>query len=296
MAMEGVAEAFLEVDKAKRGSLSMDALVEVFEHMGESVGKEDVKEIMDLVGHQGETVNLAQLLIAIQARNEKEVSSPPSFNATPSLDVESKLKRQLTEISSVPAEKKEELKKLFLSLDKDGDGGLTFKEYKQIMDQASKISYTKEELEASFKEADEDGNGFVDFLNFLAQWAKDHIVEEIKAPEKKKVARLSSPERKKYLSASAGELLLAKFEHADAEELNEIEANFKRYDTTNSGDLTLEEFQAALEVASEEQFSPTEMKALFDRIDLNKDGKIQFEEFCQHALSSKATKLVEVKE
>ena len=56
---------------------------------------------------------------------------------------------------------------------------------------------------------------------------------------------------------------------------------FDYFDTDNSGDITLSEIEAKFFQTSKNQTpnSKKELKNLFDKIDINGDGKISFEEF-----------------
>lgn len=60
--------------------------------------------------------------------------------------------------------------------------------------------------------------------------------------------------------------------------LDEIEATFDRFDENGDRSIESEEF-AALMLEMDRHTSPSEMRACFDAIDLDHDGRVTFDEF-----------------
>lgn len=71
--------------------------------------------------------------------------------------------------------------------------------------------------------------------------------------------------------------LMTKF-HISSAELKYLEQQFKRYDTDNSGTVSLDEMIEVFH-ALHEEFPSEAIADLFHRVDLNKDGRMDFQEF-----------------
>jgi calcium-dependent protein kinase len=87
--------------------------------------------------------------------------------------------------------------------------------------------------------------------------------------------------------ADGGELrrlaLMLVAHKANTQEVVKLRQVFDQYDTTNDGTITMEEFRKALE---EYKYSDEELETFFDKMDLDKNGFIQYTEFLAATLET----------
>ena len=101
------------------------------------------------------------------------------------------------------------------------------------------IKLNDKELEALLKQMDADGNGKINFSEFKAAMAKGC------------------------------------FRRHNKEELN---AAFRKFDSDGNGFLTVDELQLVMSKMGRDM-NRSEVKSMIGSLDLNKDGKISFDEF-----------------
>eukprot|EP00667_Euglena_gracilis_P019488 EG_transcript_20895 len=98
---------------------------------------------------------------------------------------------------------------------------------------------TEEELQKIIEEVDQDGNGIMDFEEFLA--------------------------------------LMSKKMHEEYE-LDDIEEAFRIFDKNQDGFISLPELRLVIDKLGE-RMPESEIKDMFNEVDLDKDGKISFQDF-----------------
>ena len=109
-----------------------------------------------------------------------------------------------------------------------------------------KLGLSENAITKLVNQTDLDGDGTIDFNEFL------NLIENV---ESKKVLH-------KALIQRAG-----------------IRKAFERYDKEGKGFLVRHEFKRALEDKYEAVLAPTQVDALMNRVDTDKSGKIEFDEF-----------------
>ena len=135
-----------------------------------------------------------------------------------------------------------ELRKIFLSLDKSKDGRL---DYNEIIEGFKKLdSKFLNELEIDniediIKRIDTDGSGYVEYEEFLVATVNKNLI-------------LSE---------------------------NNLKVAFDYFDKNNSGNLDQKEIKGLLLMLCKKDVCTKEIKKIIDEIDENKDGEISFDEF-----------------
>lgn len=77
--------------------------------------------------------------------------------------------KALHEKYTIPQIQLEEIKEAFKTFDKDKDGKITFKEFRNILKQFGE-NINDEEIDKIFKFIDADNNGLIDFDDFVENW------------------------------------------------------------------------------------------------------------------------------
>ena len=77
--------------------------------------------------------------------------------------------KALHEKYTIPKNQLEEIKEAFKTFDKDKDGKITFKEFRNILKQFGE-NINDEEIDKIFKFIDADNNGLIDFDDFVENW------------------------------------------------------------------------------------------------------------------------------
>ena len=139
------------------------------------------------------------------------------------------------------------MKKEYHNLDVDGDGDISRTELSMLLKSMKrKLGVSEKTIAKLVEQTDLDGDGTIDFNEFL------NLVENV---ETKKVLH-------KALIQRAG-----------------IRKAFEKYDKEGKGFLTRFEFKRALEDKYEAVLVQKQVDALMDRVDADKSGKIEFDEF-----------------
>ena len=139
------------------------------------------------------------------------------------------------------------MKKEYHKMDVDGDGDISRSELAILLKSMKrKLGLSENAITKLVNQTDLDGDGTIDFNEFL------NLVENV---ETKKALH-------KALIQRAG-----------------IRKAFERYDKEGKGFLVRHEFKRALEDKYEAVLAPTQVDALMNRVDTDKSGKIEFDEF-----------------
>ena len=293
--IQEIVAAFKRFDTNCDGSLSQQELVNGMRASQLNFSSNEIKAIFVLadINQDGE-INFTEFVSALFP-----VAS----------DGLSKIKNVLKSVSSV--------KDAFRKIDADGDGGISFQEFKSGM--ATVVALSDGELKAVFAVGDVDGDGnisFIEFAKMLIPSADEKISElkkslgsasQVESAFKKfdvnKDGKISKEELSNGLKASSmkfsaleidtifavadldgdGEISLAEFEHLlgtapSFGRIEDVKAAFYRFDANNDGSIDKNELKQML-VATGKNPSDQEVNTLFKNGDLDGDGKIDLQEF-----------------
>lgn len=134
-----------------------------------------------------------------------------------------------------------ELRSIFHSLDKSGDGRLSYDEIIKGFREANK-SYDKiseESIIESLSSIDRDGSGYIEYEEFIS----------------------AAIDKSKLLSTK------------------NLQLAFNHFDKNNSGKLDLEEIKYIILIVYKRELTDLEIKNITEVYDLNKDGELCFDEF-----------------
>eukprot|EP00029_Vermamoeba_vermiformis_P003268 TRINITY_DN1365_c0_g1_i1.p1 TRINITY_DN1365_c0_g1~~TRINITY_DN1365_c0_g1_i1.p1 ORF type:complete len:852 (-),score=214.09 TRINITY_DN1365_c0_g1_i1:61-2367(-) len=154
------------------------------------------------------------------------------------------------------------LKDAFSSVDLDGSGKISYKEFSKILKERD-IGLSDEQIYDFMRSVDEDNDGCIDYSEFEKRFAV-------------KFNRILKPEDKEFIQQATHEigLLIA----SRGSELKDI---FKKIDADGTGQLTYKEFSNALKNLwnLEEKYTSEQRHKLFTYIDEDGSGKLSLDEF-----------------
>ena len=76
--------------------------------------------------------------------------------------------------SKLPEKNVEELRKLFIQIDQNGDGKITYDEFHEALTKYG-LPITEEEIALLVNQMDTNGNGYIDYTEFIAACMKSKI-------------------------------------------------------------------------------------------------------------------------
>ena len=144
----------------------------------------------------------------------------------------------------------------FRTLDQNGDGSITVTEMRQALSAAGQ-DYTVKDVQKMVNKADKNGDGRVVWEEFLELMA-EHIQKE------------TGKEGVKYVEGK----------EATGEEYDQAMQAFKLFDKNGDGMIDIAELRDAMKELQLEQ-DPEKVEKLFDDLDQNKDGSIDYVEFAR---------------
>jgi len=152
-------------------------------------------------------------------------------------------KREISE------DEKREIREAFAILDEDGDGKLTTKEMRTLL-QSQFMVFTDQQVDDAVKELDEDGSGCIEFDEF-----EKYVIQN----------GLSKPSAEEF-----------------GEEMRDA---FEMFDTDGDGFIDAGEFKQFMTTFGD-KMSEDEVLEIMKEADTNGDGKIDYHEFCVHMSKS----------
>jgi Ca2+-binding EF-hand superfamily protein len=155
--------------------------------------------------------------------------------------------------AAIPEIKDDELRAIFREFDLNGDGFIQMNELRSVMVKMGQ-SPTDEELTAMFNAADKDKDGNIDFqgayLRLVIRWSEKQTAVNLSA-EFMGIARANP------LSMS-------------------LRSVFEELDVDGDGHITRSELRTAFERMGH-SLNDEEIKSIYRQVDVNQDGKINFE-------------------
>ena len=140
-----------------------------------------------------------------------------------------------------------QLKREFLALDTNGDGNISVAEMEALLKSTQgRLNMTNKDIKNLIQKFDRDGDGTIDideFLNVITTGTKRDAIY-------------------KALIQRAG-----------------VRKAFERYDKDGNGFITRDEFKKVVEDKYQARLRPEKVDEMMKLVDINKDGKIDYEEF-----------------
>jgi Ca2+-binding EF-hand superfamily protein/diadenosine tetraphosphatase ApaH/serine/threonine PP2A family protein phosphatase len=154
------------------------------------------------------------------------------------------------------------LKDAFASVDIDGSGKISYKEFSKILKEKD-IGLSDEQIYDFMRSVDEDNDGSIDYGEFQNRFAV-------------KFNRILKTEDKEFIQQATHEIGLL-----IASRGSELKETYKKIDQDETGQLTYKEFSNALKNMwnLEEKYTSEQRHKLFAYIDEDGSGKLSFDEF-----------------
>jgi Ca2+-binding EF-hand superfamily protein len=146
----------------------------------------------------------------------------------------------------------------FSSLDQNGDGKISRREFKRVLLDLTGGRVTDEEAEVVLREMDFDDSGYLDFREFCVLYAT----------------------AAKRASVGMYELTTLLFD-AMKSSYDSLPDVFRKFDKDRSGTLTLDEFVLMVSSFSR-KISRVKVEALFNEIDIDSSGHLHYDEFLRY--------------
>ena len=176
----------------------------------------------------------------------------------------------------------EQLKMLFMDVDLDNNGKISFSEFCVLMGVNSEVlverevAYHDSIVEKSFKifDTDNDNTISLDEVNQMMQFLGfRHTKLELT-----KLMKSFDVDDSNTIDLLEYQDLLTKTADAHSEEQNKLTRKFSQIDKDNSGLITFSELYLELSRGVDD-ISPLHVQVLFDTVDVDKNRRLDFEEF-----------------
>ncbi|KAI8619049.1 hypothetical protein BC830DRAFT_842122 [Chytriomyces sp. MP71] len=188
--------------------------------------------------------------------NENRAELPGTTHVKTGLSVMSSNGRQGSVVGLLPTSvlSYSQPRQLFDRYDNDGSGSISISEFRNL---CYDMGYflTDQELLLDLKLLDVDGNGTLSYAEFIKWWKQDDRFRRL---------QLTEPE---------------------IAELNKYLAHFKKFDKDCSGILDIREFKGLYADLVKRKMAISSLMATLQELDVNKDGKISFNEYVNWAIS-----------
>ncbi|CAF0731506.1 unnamed protein product [Adineta steineri] len=206
-------------------------------------------------------------------------------------------------MSTFSASKAEEFRHVFDLFDKNGDGNIDANEIGQVM-RSLGLNPTNKEIADLIAEVDKNGNQRLDFSEFCAFMSKHWHERDQEAelrdafrlfdrdnsglnPTNKEIADLIAEVDKngnQRLDFSEFCAFMSKHWHERDQEA-ELRDAFRLFDRDNSGYITINELKQVM-LNMGEKLNQEELEDMMREADVNRDGKLDYQEFVQKLLST----------
>ena len=176
----------------------------------------------------------------------------------------------------------EQLKMLFIDVDLDNNGKISFSEFCILMGVDSEMSSEREVadhgnvVEKSFEIFDTDNDGIIglDELNQMMKFLGLRHTEL----ELTEMMNSVDVDDNGTIDLLEYQDLLAKTADAHSEKQSKLQQKFSHIDKDNSGLISFSELYFELS-RGEEHITPLQVQAIFDTVDVDKNRRLDFEEF-----------------
>lgn len=194
----------------------------------------------------------------------------PAQPATGGLDHVSETAAAIDIASLTPAQLEPLVLGLFMEADKDGSGYLDRFEFTEVL-KASNLNLSQRQVRAILAEADENEDNVIQYKEFLPVMVD--LLQSIKAKEH---ARSMMESVESVVRAEVESMLLKGMSKDELEGL--MLKVFQRADTDASGQLSRQEFKAALK-AAELGLTRKDINHILSQVDLDRNSLVSYKEF-----------------
>lgn len=151
--------------------------------------------------------------------------------------------------------KVDDLKKMFASMDADGNGTLTLQEMKIGLEKNGLQELVKE-MEETMKQLDNDGSGLIDYSEFLAATMSrkvylqyDYLWQVFKQFDSSRTGKITKDDLSLVLSGGRDK----KYVQGKTPVMADIDEIIEKYDTDKSGDIDFDEFMELMRGQTEQK-------------------------------------------
>ena len=171
-----------------------------------------------------------------------------------------------------PEELRQRIEELFIGADKDGNGVLDRKEFKQVfVDLREELGLSNKDIRRVMSEADENQDGCIDYSEFVTV-----AVDVVNSVYAKRDFEAEQEARKDDALEDAREFLLHGMPREDLEAM--LKDIFLKADGDGNGWLSRSEFVGCMKEA-DLGFTRKEINVLLSEVDADADGKVTYDEF-----------------
>ncbi|EEF35179.1 calmodulin-like protein 3 [Ricinus communis] len=183
----------------------------------------------------------------------KNISSSTPIKVVPTAALDSEKDKAKASSENYDSNKKDELRSVFATFDKNGDGFITRQELRDSLENI-RIIMTEKEVEEMVTKVDSNGDGLIDFEEFCL------LCESMAMPS-------SDQERES-------------FEGKDQEAGGDLQEAFDVFDRDKDGLISVEELGLVLSsLGLREGRRVEDCKAMIKKVDMDGDGMVNFDEF-----------------
>ncbi|KAI9265004.1 putative calmodulin [Phascolomyces articulosus] len=168
---------------------------------------------------------------------------------------------------NITQEELDSLKQAFSLYDRDGDGGITVKEFGDIL-KSLNVNGTVEEIESIVKSVDSNRDGRIDFNEFVVAMTR-HLPPP--TPQQQQDPQ-GTPKRSQTYPPTNNKRTSGGYED------NELKQCFHAFDKNGDGFISINELEEVMNKLGE-RLTQQELKDMMEDADTNRDGMIDFKEF-----------------
>ncbi|KAG2216647.1 hypothetical protein INT45_010787 [Circinella minor] len=168
---------------------------------------------------------------------------------------------------NITQEELNSLKQAFSLYDRDSDGGITVKEFGDIL-KSLNVNGSTEEIESIVKAVDSNRDGCIDFNEFVVAMTR-HLPPPTQQQQKVK----GNPKRSETFPPGGN-----KNKRFSSHEDDELKQCFHAFDKNGDGFISINELEEVMNKLGE-KLTQQELKDMMDDADTNHDGMIDFKEF-----------------
>lgn len=246
--MDSLKQAFKSVDKSGDGKLSYSEFMEMLKKFDFGLTEEQMFDFASSIDQdESGTIEFEEFLQRFQVEFEINIK-------------DEKIKKQLQEISKKLLAQKDEATKIYKQIDDNGDGKISFTEFTNYIQKLG-FDYSEKEFQGIFDLLDKEQQGYFDYNQF----EKSFFVTDTQADEY----------TQNILQRVCAAIYKGRFK---------LKHLFRKMDLDGNGRIDLKEFEIGINALNSTLVAPLtndQVKIIFDAVDKDHSGEIDYEEFIQ---------------